>query len=517
MAGRINDDPAPSGQWQADESHSRSIPIPTAGGSRGNTPRSGSVTPSSFGERKPLIIPSSHEQYNRYKYYDRLMRTPSAIASDLPLLPPSEQHPECWDITFQVYDDMLRFLRPQDKDGDKETATNSLSIIFTIWTTMCGSTMLTMPWAFRQAGLVMGLVIFFVMFTLSYYTVYLVVKHGDPFQDFLELSARLLGKWAKHLGFATSVFIIWGAVCGYHVFLNDSLFSVVGHILYPSETDIQPKAVWRKATSAVLIGAVLFIPSCFKSMDLLFKIVSVGPVFVVFNIIFIVVKSVTTLVDDSKHPQPTDNFALYKSSWPKLATTLCLSFFLHNLILGILRNAKPANNNMRDVFFGYVFTALCYLIPGILALFGLRYQDDPKSDFLETFSDNNTAAFVARACILFQMGSVYPLLIFITRQQITLYFRNTRDWPGLGTVVGFGLCLVGVPTLVAALEVEVGLVVSFVGGIGGYVWIYVLPVGVHLKVLHEQGNLSSVTLVVHIMLMLCGVAIIGLLLFESFA
>ncbi|KIH56942.1 hypothetical protein ANCDUO_12874 [Ancylostoma duodenale] len=53
---------------------------------------------------------------------------------------------------------------------------NSIVTIFSLWNTMMGVSLLSMPWALYQAGLVVGLAILLAMAFLCFYTAYLVIE-----------------------------------------------------------------------------------------------------------------------------------------------------------------------------------------------------------------------------------------------------------------------------------------------------------------------------------------------------
>ena len=69
-------------------------------------------------------------------------------------------------------------------------------IIFSFWKTMMGSAVVSLPWAFQQAGLVIGCFITFTSFLVSYYTCYLIVRTARRDSDFFDTVYRYYGKSA---------------------------------------------------------------------------------------------------------------------------------------------------------------------------------------------------------------------------------------------------------------------------------------------------------------------------------
>ena len=47
-------------------------------------------------------------------------------------------------------------------------------------------------------------------------------------------------------------------------------------------------------------------------------------------------------------------------------------FYLHNISLPIYRNSKNPENNVRDMFLGFLVVALSYIICGILGSIGFQ-------------------------------------------------------------------------------------------------------------------------------------------------
>ena len=57
---------------------------------------------------------------------------------------------------------------------------SSTVIIFSVWKTMLGSAVVSLPWAFQQAGLGLSLCITFISFIVGWYTCSLIIDQtGD--------------------------------------------------------------------------------------------------------------------------------------------------------------------------------------------------------------------------------------------------------------------------------------------------------------------------------------------------
>ena len=61
---------------------------------------------------------------------------------------------------------------------------------------------------------------------------------------------------------------------------------------------------------------------------------------------------------------------LFYKDFPPIMGILGGGYYLHNITLPIIRNAKNPQNNARDVKIGYFFVFLSYVICGTLGYFG---------------------------------------------------------------------------------------------------------------------------------------------------
>ena len=380
----------------------------------------------------PMLMGRSHPQWNRKAYYEAGVKyarqtgetDEDATAFDHLLEQPIEDHEHLTTVDDAVFYQIVwldSFLNNQSgvKGG------GSISIIFTIWTTMCGSTMLSLPWAFGQAGFLMSLVVFVGGFCVSLYTVRMiflqakVLKEKDYFSVLRRMSplVEVIATW-------TSTLVLIVALMSYHIYATQS---VVGCFKKDSSSFIS------KFNIALLIAGIEWVVSFVKNLEPLFKASTFAIVFVLFNMSFIIIKSIMAFNSDTcpsssssstgSEDSDVDNFAMYTSTWPQLASVLCLSFFLHNLICPILGSSKNPDKNGRDMFLGYFGTAMCYLAPGLMSIAGFRHCPI-EQNFLEMFPYDDKFALIARISVVFQICMVYPLLVFLCRSQIFTFYKS---------------------------------------------------------------------------------------------
>ncbi|VDK77500.1 unnamed protein product [Dibothriocephalus latus] len=114
------------------------------------------------------------------------------------------------------------------------------------------------------------------------------------------------------------------------------------------------------------------------------------------------------------------NFApLYSPLFPALTGVCTLAFFIHNSIESIMRCNKNQKNNARDLLMAFLLVALTYVIIGVV--FYLAFPE-PKAciadNLLNNLPSSDIFGFVGRLALLFQILTVYPLLMYVLRVEI---------------------------------------------------------------------------------------------------
>ena len=76
-----------------------------------------------------------------------------------------------------------------------EKKQGSIVVIFSAWNTMIGSAVTTLPWAYQQSGLALGLIISLSSCLISYYTCMLVVRMTGDNLDYAITMRKYYGKF----------------------------------------------------------------------------------------------------------------------------------------------------------------------------------------------------------------------------------------------------------------------------------------------------------------------------------
>jgi hypothetical protein len=93
-------------------------------------------------------------------------------------------------------------------------------------------------------------------------------------------------------------------------------------------------------------------------------------------------------------------------------------YYLHNITLPIVRNSKKPENNVRDVFIGYLLVFLTYSVCGVLGYIGFKGtyftetlgKKEITSNFLLMFPPDNVYATIIRFCTFGQLLAAMCLM-----------------------------------------------------------------------------------------------------------
>jgi len=145
-----------------------------------------------------MTAPRESPHYHRMKYY-------SAIRSGLKHMGRSTTYLE---VPTHVTQDnaFVIFQTGIEESGDKKHS--SISTIFSVWNTMVGSSLLTIPWAYSNSGILLGVFISFVTFIISVYTFTLYIRMARNDSDFADTMYKYFGQKGWIITMAFSHFLM---------------------------------------------------------------------------------------------------------------------------------------------------------------------------------------------------------------------------------------------------------------------------------------------------------------------
>ncbi|XP_076309633.1 sodium-coupled neutral amino acid transporter 9 homolog isoform X8 [Tachypleus tridentatus] len=408
---------------------------------------------------------------------------------------------------------------------------SSIITIFSVWNTMMGTSLLSMPWAVQQAGFVLALVIMLTMCGICLYTALRIIRMpalvGNATGELLEFSdiaRHFLGRWGEWFSLFFSLLTLLGSAVVYWVLMtNFSFHSVVYlHMICTSFSDSTKNStlcssnsnddlfykIWNVDLTVPFFLLIIIFPVVnLKSPTFFTKFNALGTLAVMYLIVFTIMKSTEWGMNFDVYNSASPSFVpLYMPSFPALSGVLSLAFFIHNCILSLCRNQKNPENNVRDISIAFMLVCITYLFIGVLLYVTFPLKKFCIADnILNNFGSSDLMAFLTRLFLFFQVFTLFPLILYLLRIQ-AMHFLFGCIYPGLKQIVCLNSVLLIICILFAIYFPRIGTIIRFSGSFSGLAYVFVLPCITYLKAQKDRRSLTITSVVCHVFLVLLGFA-----------
>jgi sodium-coupled neutral amino acid transporter 9 len=399
-------------------------------------------------------------------------------------------------------DDDMHDVLIQDGD-DKELSSlgekdNSASVVFSLWSTMMGSTVLVMPKMMRDAGAYPAIPCLAGMCLLTAYTATIMTKLGRYHGNTTKQIVDTLPKPLKITTLIASACIYIGASALFNIYITASILT----FLDKDMSDAKYRIIVGLSTSALV-----FIISMLKTLGPLFKASSFGIISVAFCLVFMVIKSIQQMSNDGCKEPLEKPFGLELVGIGPLASLMAMmtvSFLCHNFVLQMLSQSTRPAKNTRNVYAAFVFTGISYMLPSALAVIAFAKCGDFKGDFIQMF--DGVYSDVARVAITALILVIYPLVIFLTRNQLLEEVYGDEGYPYPVHLL-VNLVVISITTLPTLFNMPLAVVGALVGCFGTY-WVLGLPPSLYIRARLQEGTATPAFLVAHGAIVTFGAALV---------
>jgi len=437
---------------------------------------------------------------------------------------------------------------PSEFDPGQWTQSSPVTIL-TIWNTMIGTSVVALPWAFNQSGLAMGVFIILLINAIAMFTALTILKlhskHSveSEVPEFAQLCGLILGPKWEYVCAGFSLAAVLGVAIVYWILMSNFLYNTIefGQGLFneqsgletsngsiaeilcsksanlstpnstttieETDTSVETEETFFTAQTTPLILIILMPLICLKSPTFFTKFNSLGTINIVFliGVVFYFASQwgINATLDDihSEHYIP-----MFKNSFPSLSGMMALGFFIHNAILTILKKNRYQENNQRDVAAGFCLVSATYMLIGITFYLSFPLAKDCIEDnFLNNFPVDTPLMIAARLMLLFQLITVFPLIMYILRSQFFMLVLKTEN-VGYKKIFLLNSIVVAISILFAIFMPTIGNIIRYVGGLCGAVVVFILPSMAHLKSAKQDGKLKWFTLALYCPIIYFGVA-----------
>ncbi len=366
-----------------------------------------------------------------------------------------------------------------------KTRYGSVSIIFSIVSTMLGTSVLTFPFGVFEAGWLAAPLISFAICCLNTTGALLIVRTTSTHTDIMQYSASVLGRWTLVIGTTAIVLIMLGAAIASHGIMTQLLYSIVVEVL--GVTHLEKLAPWwRPSVAAVIVCLVAIILLLFANLTFLTKIGSAAFFSIIYLIFFTFVKFALALFHGDIQCLPP----AIKRTAPELAGLTVLGLFIHNGLLSFMNSHRTPKYRERDTVLAFGLTWVVQLTVGMLGYWSMACSapGQPSTfmpqDYLDAFPADDLFAFSARVALLVVMLCVFPIVVFLLRSglpsllvltPVTARLVDDIDLKYIPRQVVNVIVMI-ITLLFAILYNNVATVLRYVGAFTGFVFVFVLPV-----------------------------------------
>eukprot|EP01080_Neovahlkampfia_damariscottae_P009151 gene9151-1239_t len=395
---------------------------------------------------------------------------------------------------------------------NEEGQAGILSTVINIANAAVGAGVLALPYAFRCAGLIGGIVILTLTLLMTIYSLRMIVHSVEKTKkyNYDEVLQAAFGKFFGIFMRLLLVLITTGNQIVYLIILGDSfppfLSALNTHFL-------QGRLHWLFLNRYFITGVVAFgiiLPlTCLQNLDSL-KYPSAIAVFSVFYLVALIVVyriffPYTEIIEDPNNPIVLFNFSFdIFLAFP----IIIFSQNCHILTFPIMKELKaPTVSRMEwSTRIGVSVYAIVYMLVGVmgyLSFYGLTNENVLKNLVSDQFSIPITLAQIG---ISFTALFSYPLQTFACRNALNLLFfaekefSYTRHCAWAAALVVFSFVskkkLENLMILVSSVVPKIGVVFGFIGASSGIFVMYVIPGLIFMKLVVFEEKIFSVRKVI---------------------
>lgn len=388
------------------------------------------------------------------------------------------------------------------KEGEKKPKkVNSFSTILSIWNSMIGSSTVSLSYNVYYCGIIPAFILSIIYGLICFYTCKIYVDFGSSESDFSITIEKYfkkkfgdkMSKIGKNIQILFSMLISLGAGLIYFLIISQNLYPIaclVLNKLFGLDIDAKDLTPEFSRFSSLYLGIFL----CFvllplivkKDIGFIVKLSSFGIYFISILIIFVLYTGISSLINTkfdfeyiaNKLNSEKRHLKLFGENPALFAGTLSMAYFSHTTILPVLKTNKNQENNIRDLSLGYYFACFTFSFSGILGYIGFsgkNFDIEFKDNWFLFFDYDNYFILLLRLLNVFQLITVFPIIIYVVRFQIFNYFYGS-DYPGRTHLMIFGLIIIFLCLIILYFCYNfLGKLIGIIGATTILVLIYAFP------------------------------------------
>lgn len=382
---------------------------------------------------------------------------------------------------------------------------------------MVGLGLVTIPYAYAQAGLILGLFITTFQWITSSYTCWMCLYSSGYDIDYTDTVNKYFGKK--------------GWIAGMVIFIINLIVPIIIYIQLLAQT-LAPNLLllvnlgrkkgdeikyttnivfdqFNYSWTCIVVFVGVFLVTMRKDLAIFIKLNFLGAWMIFVVIIFILGFGIYGFTNTKYHfingqiplqdwDKPERAIPLFNVEFATIMGMLGGGYYLHNISIPIARCASNQKTVNKDIMLGYFFCFLSYVICGTLGLFGFYGTyfkdfywnnqngkvDNPQyvaQDIFNMLDDTNGIAIFVRACVFFHLFTIMALIFANERALIfiLMYGKPEIESKKITYLVNFLLLIPG--TILGIFYPKIAALAGYLASISGFLCIYALPSIVYMR------------------------------------
>jgi sodium-coupled neutral amino acid transporter 11 len=403
---------------------------------------------------------------------------------------------------LQAFDDIL-----DPELNDHPAATSSMKMAFmNMANSILGAGIIGQPFAFKNCGLIGGiLVIIFLTFLIDW-TLRLIVVNAElsgtsSYQDFVY---KCFGKWGKIVLLIAISAFAYGGCMAFCVIIGDTIPHVLKAIIPSSITGKDSLIGWlfhRNVIIVLFTTCISYPLSLNRDISKLAK--ASGFALLGMTIIVIITVLRAPFVDKSlKSPLTNQEWTINSTIFQGISV-ISFALVCHHNTIYIYNSLKNATLKKFSKI-THIACGISMVFCGVMAINGLlNFGSNTKGNVLNNFEGDDNWINIARFCFGLNMLTTFPLEIYVVRdviKEVIMASKETVD----GTTSHLELSptqhfvvtslLVFSSMTVSLFTCNLGIILELIGATSASLMAYIIPPICYLKLswdkLNAKGNAS---------------------------
>ncbi|XP_053147324.1 putative sodium-coupled neutral amino acid transporter 11 isoform X1 [Hemicordylus capensis] len=410
----------------------------------------------------------------------------------LPVLSSEHQQEETDEMASLVY-----------KVWNKQGTSNRSTAAFNIINSIIGSGIIGLPYALRQAGFPLGILLLLFVGYITDYSIILLIKGGNlagtnSYQALVNKTYGYIGYLILSVLQFLYPFI---AMISYNIITGDTLTKVFQRIPGVDQDNL----LIGRHVIILCVTIIFTLPlSLYRNISKLGKVSFIS---LILTVVIVVVGIIRAITFSSQVPETENAWVFAKPNAVQAIGVMSFAFICHHNSFLIYDSLKePTLSNWTRIT--HVSVSFAVFVSLVFATCGyVTFRGYTEGDIFENFCRDDDLATFGRFCYGITVILTFPLECFVTREVIANVFFNGN----LTAIchVALTVVIVAVATSISLVYDCLGIVLELNGVLSATPLVFILPAACYLKLseerwAHPDNLLSGLILGVGMLVMIVG-------------